>query len=83
MRRGGARPTEWRKTPGGGRQGVRGGVESPQGIDIPGLDELPLGDETPGVATEGEGVPGEDVRGQEGYGNPPTTQENGASKASG
>ena len=43
---------------GGDRQGVQGGVESSQGIDDHGVDELPQGDETPGVATEGEGVPG-------------------------
>ena len=47
----------------------------PQGIDTPGKAEFPRGDETPGVATEGEGVPGEDGRGQGGDGTPPNTQE--------
>ena len=41
------------ENPGGDRQGVGGGVESPQGINTPGVDALPRGDETPGVATKG------------------------------
>ena len=45
------------ENPKGDRQGVRGGVESPQGINIPGEDELPRGRKTPGVATNIEGVP--------------------------
>ena len=48
------------ENPGGDRQGVGGGVDSLQGIDTPGVDQLPRGDETPGVTTEGEGVPGGD-----------------------
>ena len=74
-------PTEWQKTPGGDRQGVRGGVELPQGIETPRVDELSWGDETPGVATKGKGVTGEDGCGRGGGGNPTTTQsseENGA-----
>ena len=35
---------------------------------------MPQGDETPGVTTEGEGVPREYGRGWEWYGNPPTTR---------
>ena len=61
------------ENPGGDRQGVREGVDSPQGINTPGVEEFPRGDETPGVATEGEGVPGEDRRGQGGNVKPPTT----------
>ena len=61
---------------GGERQGVQGGVKLPQGIDTPGVTELPRGDETPRVATEGEGVPGEDGRGQGGDGTPPCHQSN-------
>ena len=59
---------------GGNRQGVQGGVESPQGIDTPGVAELPRGDETPGVTTAGEGVPGEDGRGQGGDKTPPPSE---------
>ena len=39
------------------RQGVHGGVELPQGIGNLGVIEFPQGEETPGVTTEGEGVP--------------------------
>ena len=56
-------------------QGVHKGVESPPGIDTPGVDEFPRGDKTPGVATEGEGITGEDGRGRGGGGNPPATRE--------
>ena len=62
------------ENPGGDHQGVGGGVESPQGINTPGVDALPQGDETPGVATMGNGVPGESGQGQGGYGTPHTTQ---------
>ena len=55
-------------------QGVGGGVESPQGIDTPAVDALPWGDETPGVATEDEGVTGEDGQGRGVGGTPPTTR---------
>ena len=48
---------------GGDSQGVQGGFELPQGIDTPGLDKFPWGDKTPGVASKGEGVTGEDGRG--------------------
>ena len=61
------------ENPGRGHQGVGGGIESPQGINTPGVRELLQGDKTPGVATEGEGVTGEDGRGRGGDGNPPTT----------
>ena len=45
---------------GGGRQGVGEGDEYPQGIDTPGVEALPPGNETPIVDTEGNGVMGED-----------------------
>ena len=61
------------ENPGGDRQGVGGGVESPQGIDTPGVDALPRGDETPGVTAPGERVPGEGGRGWGVYRNPNTT----------
>ena len=59
------------ENPGGDRQEVKGGVKSPQGIDTPGVYELPQGDKTPGVATKGESVLGEDSQGQGGDGTPP------------
>ena len=58
---------------GGNQQGVVGGVELLQGIDTPGVEELPQGGKTSGVTLEGEGVPGEDGRAQGGDGNPPDT----------
>ena len=67
------RPPEWRKTHGGTAREWEGGVESPQGIDIPRVAELPRGDETPGVTTVGVGVLGEDGRGRVEGGTPPTT----------
>ena len=45
------------------------------------MAELPQGDKTPGVTTEGEGVPGGNGQGGGGDGNPPTpqsTEERGA-----
>ena len=71
------------ENPGGDRQGVGGGVESPQVIDYPGVDALPQGDETPGVATAGEGAPGEGRRGRGGDGTPPTTRATEARGAGG
>ena len=68
---------------GGGRQGVEGGVESPLGIDTPGVEELPRGDETSGGTPEGDGVPGEDGWGLGGDGNSLNTQETEASGDSG
>ena len=46
----------------------------PQGIDTPGVEEFPRRGETPGVATEGGGVTGEDGWGRGGNRHPPTTQ---------
>ena len=69
--------------PGGESQGVHGGVELPQSIDTPRVAELPWGGKTPGVTTKGEGVPGEDRRGQGGDGNPPTTRATEACRAGG
>ena len=62
------------ENPGGDSQGVGGGVESSQGIDNPGVDALPRGDKNLQVATKGDGVTGEDGRGQGRDGTPPTTQ---------
>ena len=44
------------------------------------MEELPQGDETFGVPTEGYRVPGEDVQGRRGCRNPPTTQSTEASR---
>ena len=48
----------------------------PQGINTPGVYELPRGDKTPVMATEVEGVPVEEGRGRGRGGdrNPPTTR---------
>ena len=62
------------ENPRGYSQGVRGGVESPQGIDTPIAAELPRGYETPGVITESKRVPGYDRRGWGGDRNPPTNR---------
>ena len=51
-----------------------GGVESPHVIDCPGVEELPQWEETSGVPTKGERVPGEDGQRQGGDRTPPTTQ---------
>ena len=48
-----------------------------------GVDELPRGDETPGVATEGEGMTGKDRQGGREDGTPPTTQATEESGAGG
>ena len=48
------------ENPRGERQGVGGGADLPQGINTPGVGALPWGDETPGVATKGDGVTGEE-----------------------
>ena len=50
---GAVRPLEW-------PHGVGGGVKSPQGADIPGVDEEPRGDKTPGGPTATEVGSGED-----------------------
>ena len=50
---GAVRPVEW-------PHGVVGGVKSPQGADIPGVDEEPRGDKTPGGPTATEVGSGED-----------------------
>ena len=62
------------KKPGGDHQGVHREVESLQGIDIPGVAELPRGDKTPGVTTKGKEVLGWDGRGRGGDKTSPTTQ---------
>ena len=52
--------------------GVGGGVKLPQGINTPGVEELPRGDKTPKGATKGKGVTGEDRQewGQKPYHHP-------------
>ena len=62
---------------------MRGGVESPHGIDTPRVEELPWGDETSGVIPEGEGLPREDGRGGREDRTHPTTQETEACGDSG
>ena len=69
--------------PRGYRQGVGGGVESPQGIDTPEVDGFPWGDKTPGVATKSKGVTREDGRGRVGDGNPLTTRVRTKSRSDG
>ena len=71
------------KNPGGNRQGVRRGVQLPQGIDTPAVDELPREEETPVVATKGEGVPGGYGWGRVGEVKPPTTRATQESRAGG
>ena len=68
---GGRKASGVAENPQGSRQGVGGGVESPQGTNTPGVTELPRGGETPGVTTAGEGAPREDGRGRGGYKTPP------------
>ena len=53
---------------------MQGGVELPQGINTPVVDDFPWGDKTPGVATEGEVGMGEDGQGRGGDRNPPNTR---------
>ena len=67
----------------GSRQGVGGGVDSPQGANTPVVAELPQGDETPGGTTASKGGPREDGRGQGGGKNPTTTRETRAQGADG
>ena len=45
----------------------------PRGIETPRVEELPRGDKKSGVTPEGDGVPGEDGKGQGGDGTPHTT----------
>ena len=59
------------ENPRGDRQGLGGGVKSPQGIDTPGVETLPRRDKNPGVDTEGDGLTEEDGRGRGGDGTPP------------
>ena len=82
-REGGHEASGVAENPGGDRQGVGWVVESPQGINTPGVEELPREDETFGVPTKGEVVPGEGGGGRGGDGNLPTTRATEASGASG
>ena len=62
------------ENPGGGRHGVGGGVESPQGADTPGVAEGPRWDETLGGPTSAQDRRGADEQGRGGGDeNPPTT----------
>ena len=63
------------ETPGGDQQGVQRGVKLPQGIDTPRVDELPQGNETPGLAIKVNGVTGEDGRDQGGDRTPPPPKQ--------
>ena len=56
------------------RQKVGRGIKLPGGPETPGVEGLPRGDETSRVTPDGDGVPGEDGRGQGGDGNPSTTR---------
>ena len=69
------------ENPWGSRQGVRGGVELPQGTNTLGVAEQPWGDETLGEKTAGEGEPGEDIWGRGGDKTSPTTRATGAQVA--
>ena len=60
---------------GGYCQGVGGGVELPRGINTPGVEELPQGDETYGVTLKDYGVPGADGQGRGGDRNSSSTQD--------
>ena len=71
---GGCEASRVAENPRGNPQGVGRRFKSPQVINTPGVDALPRGDETPGVATKGNRVTGEDGWGWGGDGTPPTTQ---------
>ena len=58
---------------------MEGEVESPRGIDTPGVEELPWGDETSRVTPEGDVVAGADLKGQGGERNSPATRDTKAS----
>ena len=81
--RGAESPPEWRKTSEGIDREWEGGSSIPRVINTPGVEEIPWGDKTSGVTSEGDVVPGEDGRGQEGDGNSPTTRDTEASGDSG
>ena len=81
-------PTEWgggkggyeasgvEENPGGGRHGVGGRFESPQGADTPRVAGGPRGDGILGASTASKDRRGEDGRGRGGGDeNPPTAQE--------
>ena len=63
------------ENPGRDLQGVGGGVESPQGIDTPGMKEMPQGDETSRVTLKGDGVMGARRQGRGGNRNSPVTRD--------
>ena len=74
-REGGPEASGVAENPGVDRQGVAGGVELPRGTKIPGVEELPRGDETSVVTFEGDGVTEVDGRGRGGDGKSPATRE--------
>ena len=59
-----------------------GEVELPMGIDTPGVEEFPRGDETSGVTPKGDGVPEEDGQGRGGERTFPATRETEVSRGS-
>ena len=71
------------ENPVGNCHGVGGGVESPRGINIPGVEELPRGDNTSGVTPKGNRVLGEDIQGRGRDGTPLTTRETESRRDSG
>ena len=73
-RKGATRPTEWQKTPGGPPGSARGGLVF-AGNRHPRIEIVAQGDETPGVATEGYGVPWEDGLVKGGDGTPSITKQ--------
>ena len=67
------------ENPGGYCQGVGGGVQLPGGINTPGVEELPVGDENSGVTPKGDRVPGADGQERGGDGNLSATRDTEAS----
>ena len=58
-REGGREASGEAENPRGASQGGGGGFKSPQGIETPGVEEFPQGDETSRVTPKGDRVPGE------------------------
>ena len=74
---GGGKASGVAEKPWGSRQGVGGGVESPQGTDTPRVAEFPRWNKTLGVTTMGKGEPREDGWGRGGDENPPPPEQPG------
>ena len=75
IREGGPEASGVAETPGGDLQGVGGVVDSPRGIDTPGVEELSRWEENSIVTPKGDVVLGADGRGRGGDGNSPATGE--------